>query len=79
MNANGGAGVTMHHVTSSNILGVGRDGEDLIVSFRTGRPYRFAGAGGRLADILEVEKAKESVGKWLNAEIKGKYPATKEP
>lgn len=77
MNLNGGPGVSMFPVKSSNILGVGKDGDDLVVEFKGGSRYEFKGAAKHLEEILKISADDGSVGKWLNANIKGHYQSVK--
>lgn len=81
MNANSGAGVTMYPVNSSNIVGVGADGKDLVISFKgkgTSTVYHYTGAGEHLETIRKLNADGGSVGKWLNEHIRGKYPSVKQ-
>lgn len=63
--------IKMHPVVSSNVSSVGRDGDDLLVKFRSGTTYRYKGAGSHLQRMLQAN----SVGRYLNEHIKKEqYP-----
>lgn len=63
-------------VNSSNIVAIGHDKEfaRLFVEFTSGDTYRYDGVE---ADTFDTLMGAESVGKFLNVEIKGKYAYTK--
>jgi len=56
-------------VSSSNVSGIYKDGNDLMVRFNSGSIYRYHGAGDHYNPML----AAPSKGKYLNEQIKGKY------
>lgn len=68
--------VEMQRVESSNVWAVGYDAEfaRLFVEFTTGATYRYDGVE---KDVYESLMAAESVGKFLNANIKERYATTK--
>jgi len=68
--------VEMMPVSSSNVSAVGYDAEfaRLFVEFTSGATYRYDGVE---KDLYETLLKAESVGKFLNANIKGNYATTK--
>jgi hypothetical protein len=64
----------MTEVNSSNIAAVEIDGEDLIVTFRSGGTYRYEGAAHHHDDLVNAE----SPGRYLHANIKGKHELRRE-
>jgi len=64
----------MNEVKSTAIASVGADGSDLLVKYNTGRTYRYTGAGTELNDLV----ASESVGRFVNSRIIGRFPASVE-
>ncbi len=68
--------VQWHGVESSNIAQVGYDREtqELRIRFHSGAEYTYANVPGVVfADLVDAD----SVGKFFNAEIKGKYEYAK--
>lgn len=65
---------TMHAVKSSNVESIGHDGIDLWIDYKSGGTYRHAGVP---AATYEAARSAPSVGSFLHAEIKGKYPGEK--
>ena len=63
-------------VSSSNISAIGYEAETqtLEVEFLNGSIYQYAGVS---VDVYEVMMNADSKGKYLNANIKGRYPFTK--
>lgn len=61
-------------VPSSNIEAVGHVGTKLRVRFKGGATYEYAGVS---EDLFAELVTAESVGKFVNAEIKGKYDSRK--
>lgn len=57
-------------VKSSNIKGVSRTGNDLLVKFNSGAIYEYKDVPEEVFDAL---LSAESVGKYFNKEIKGKF------
>ena len=68
--------VEMQRVESSNVWAVGYDAEfaRLFVEFTNGATYRYDGVE---KDLYETLLNAESVGKFLNANIKDRYATTK--
>ena len=62
--------IEMVQVESSNIESVGMSGDDLIVKFKTGATYSYKDVPIRV--FIELTTA-ESVGRYFNREVKGKY------
>ena len=60
------------NVNSSAIKSVDTDNNDLLVTFKTGRTYRYAGAAGEYSGLVTAS----SVGQHFNASIKGQYAAS---
>ena len=56
-------------VNSSNIAHVDIDGDDLVVTFKNGNSYRYAGAAEHHDSLVGAD----SPGKYLHAHIKGKH------
>jgi hypothetical protein len=69
----------MIRVESSNITAIGHSDEGLVVEFKGGNRYRYAGVP---ADTFAAFQASESKGKFFAAEIKARpdaYPVEKLP
>lgn len=64
----------LEEVTSSNIAAIGHDGQDLLVRFKNNDLYRYLGASSHFDKMMEAE----SVGKYLIANVKGKFDYKKE-
>lgn len=56
---------------SSNIDAAARDGPDLLVRFKSGEEYRYAGAGGQLDALVNSP----SPGSHFYRHVKSRYPA----
>lgn len=61
-------------VKSSNIDAVGHEGDVLTVQFRNGVKYRYSGVP---ADTFENLMKADSIGKFVNSEIKPNFPYEK--
>ena len=57
-------------VSSSNIKAIDHDGTDLVVEYISGSKYRYKGVP---TELFEALKTAESKGRFMNAEIKGKF------
>lgn len=57
-------------VSSSNIRAIDHDGSDLIVEYMGGSKYKYKGVP---TELFEAFKTAESKGRFMNAEIKGKF------
>jgi hypothetical protein len=67
------AAVTMYPLNSSYLMGVGRDGEDLLVQFKSnGKTFRYKDGGKH----LEAMRKSESSGKYFHAHVKGEHQAS---
>jgi hypothetical protein len=64
----------MTELNSSNIAAVEKDGEDLLVTFRSGGMYRYQGAAHHYDDLVRAD----SPGRYLHANIKGRYELGRE-
>jgi hypothetical protein len=56
-------------VESSHIAGVGRDGDDLLVEFRSGDRWRYKGGGSKYEGMVSARSA----GTYFHREVKGKH------
>lgn len=63
-------------VVSSNVDEIAHDGHDLFVRFKNGGLYKYRGVP---RSVFERMLKAESVGKFLNAEVKPHYQFTKMP
>lgn len=61
-------------VVSSNVDALGYSLGNLLVRFKTGGVYSYAGVPFRIFDEL---RNADSVGQYLNKQVKGVYPYTK--
>lgn len=64
----------MHPVKSSNIEAIGHDGDTLHVKYKNGGTYTYAGVS---ESTFHAVKSAESVGRFLHANVKGKYDHAK--
>lgn len=60
----------MTPVESSNIRAIGRDGDDMLITFNKGSTYRYFDVP---VDVTEALLSAPSVGKAFHATINGKY------
>ncbi len=60
----------LNEVVSSNIKGVGYLGEDLIVEYKSGVQYKYKNVPEQVYNDL---MSAESKGKYMNANVKGKF------
>ena len=64
----------MHPVKSSNIEAIGHDGDALHVQYRNGTTYTYAGVP---ESHFHNAKSADSVGRYINANIKGTFDHAK--
>ena len=60
----------LREVLSSNIRKIGHDGTNLIVEYMSGAQYRYKGVP---KEVFNEMLSAESKGRFMNANIKGKY------
>jgi hypothetical protein len=65
---------TMHPVESSSVESIGHDGAHLHVKFKNGHTYQFHDVP---PETFEAARTAESIGRFINAHVKGKHPSTK--
>lgn len=61
---------TLTSVESSHLQGIGAQGGDLYIRFRSGHVFKYKGAG----HMADAGIKAESAGKWFHANVKGKFP-----
>ena len=68
--------VEMHPVKSSNIEAIGHAGDALHVKYKSGQTYVYAGVP---ESHFHNARSSDSVGKYINANIKGTFDHAKLP
>lgn len=64
----------MHPVESSSVESIGHDGAHMHVKFKNGHTYQFDDVP---LETFEKARTAESVGRFINAHVKGKHPSKK--
>ncbi len=64
----------MHAMKSSNVEAIGHDGDALHVKYKNGGTYTYAGVP---ESMFHNARSADSVGKYLGANIRGKFEHTK--
>lgn len=65
--------VQMTPTQSSNIKAIGTDGPKLRVQFHSGQTWEYDDAAHHHQPMLDLHAAGESVGKYFNANVRGKH------